>query len=79
MNSIHEKVKEMRLRWYGHMQRMEENNEVRAIVDMRVTGKDQGGDQEGEGWIASEGICRHYGSPRRMPRTEILEIKNSGR
>ena len=26
----------MRLRWYGHMQRMEENNEVRAIVDMAV-------------------------------------------
>ena len=26
----------MRLRWYGHMHRMEENNEVRAIVDMMV-------------------------------------------
>ena len=24
---------------YGHMQRMEENNEVRAIVDMMVPGK----------------------------------------
>ena len=29
----------MRLRWYGHMQRMEENNEVRAIVDMVVPRK----------------------------------------
>ena len=29
----------MRLRWYGHMQIMEENNEVRAAVDMRVPGK----------------------------------------
>ena len=29
----------MRLRWYGHMQKMEENNEVRAVVDMRVPGK----------------------------------------
>ena len=29
----------MRLRWYGHMQRMEENNEVKAIVDMMVTEK----------------------------------------
>ena len=42
VNSIQEKVREMRLRWYGHMQRMEENNEVRAVVDMRVPGKDQG-------------------------------------
>ena len=44
-DSIQEKVREMRLRWYGHMQRMEENNEVRAVVDMRVPGKRQGGDQ----------------------------------
>ena len=42
VNSIQEKVREMRLRWYGHMQRMEENNEVRAVADMRVPGKDQG-------------------------------------
>ena len=35
VNSIQEKVKEMRL----HAQRMEENNEVRAIVDMIVPGK----------------------------------------
>ena len=39
VNSIQEKVREMRSRWYGHMQRMEENNEVRAIVDMIVPGK----------------------------------------
>ena len=39
VNSIKEKVREMRQRWYGHMQRMEENNEVRAIVDMIVLGK----------------------------------------
>ena len=32
--------------------------------------KDQGGDQEGDGWIVSEGICRHCGSPQRMPRTQ---------
>ena len=39
MTSIQEKVREMRLRWYGHMQRMEENNEVRAVVDMIAPGK----------------------------------------
>ena len=36
VNSIQKKVIEMRLSWYGHMQRMEENNEVRAIVHMIV-------------------------------------------
>ena len=41
VNSIQEKVREMRIRWYGHMQRMDEN-EVRAVVDMIVPGKDQG-------------------------------------
>ena len=52
------------------MQRMEENNEVGAVVDMTVPGKRPRGDQEGDGWIASEGICRHCGSPQRIPRTE---------
>ena len=28
-------------------------------------------DQEGDGWMASEGTCRNCGSPRRMPRTEL--------
>ena len=50
--------------------REEENNGVRAVVDMRVPGKRPRGDQEGGGWIVSEGICRHCGSPQRMPRTE---------
>ena len=65
VSSIQEKVREMRLLWYRHMQRMEENNEVRAVGNMRVPGKRPRGDQEGDGWIASEGICRHWGSPRK--------------
>ncbi len=39
VTSTQEKIREMRLSLYGHMQRMEENNEVRAVVDMRVPGK----------------------------------------
>ena len=70
VSSMQEKVREIRLRWYGHMQRMKENNEVRAVGDMIVPRKRPRGDQEGDGWIASEGICRHCGSPRRMHRTE---------
>ena len=42
VTSIQEKVRELRLRWYGHMQRMEESNEVRAVVDMMVPGKTTG-------------------------------------
>ena len=40
VTSIQENVREMRLRWYGHMQRMQKKkNEMRAVVDMRVPGK----------------------------------------
>ena len=39
MNNITENVREMRLRWNRHVQRMEENNEVRAVVDIVVPGK----------------------------------------
>ena len=66
VNNIKEKVREMLLCWYRQMQRMEENNEVRATVDMIVVEKDQ----EADGWMASEGICKHCGSPQRIPRIE---------
>ena len=39
VNSLKEKVRDMKLCGYGHMERMEENNEVRAIVDMIAPGK----------------------------------------
>ena len=80
MSSIQEKVREMRLRLYGHMQRMEENNEVRAVGDMKVPGKRPRGDQEGDGWMASEGIYADTADhPGGCAGQNILEIKNSGR
>ena len=45
----HKREREMRLRWHRHMQIMEENNDVREIDDMMLPGKDQDGDQEGDG------------------------------
>ena len=36
--AMYKNDKELQLCWYGHMQRMEEN-EVRAVGDMRVPGK----------------------------------------
>ena len=53
VTSIQEKVREMRLRWYGHMQRLEENNEVRTVVDMSA-GKGPRGRQRGRVYGVSE-------------------------
>ena len=66
VNSIKEEVREMRLCWHRHMQRMEENNEVRAIVDMIVPGKRPRGR-----WMdCVRRDMQELGSPWRMPRTE---------
>ena len=64
VNSIQEEVREMRLRWHGHMQRMEENNEVRAVVDMRVPGKSPRGRPRGR-WM--DGFRRDMQALRNTP------------
>ena len=63
VNSIQEKVREMILRWYGHMPRMEEN-EVRTVGDMRVPGKRQRGRPRGR-WI--DGVRRDMQALRITP------------
>ena len=77
VNSIKEnvRVRDIRLRWYGHIQRMEESNEVRAVADMIVPGKTK---REMDGWRprGHGGTADHPGG---CPGQSILDIKNSGR
>ena len=79
VSSIQEKVREMRLRWYGHMQRTEEN-EVRAVGDMRMPGKRPRGEtkREMDGW-RPKGYAVTADHPGGCAGQNILEIKNSCR
>ena len=50
VNIIKEKAREIRLRWYGYMQRIEENNEVKAVIEMVVPGNRPRGSPRGR-WM----------------------------
>ena len=80
MNSITENVREMRLRWNRHVQRMEENNEVRAVADIVVPGKRPRGRPRGR-WMdcVRRGIQGTADHPGGCPVQNILENKNLGR
>ena len=64
VSSIQEKERKMRLRFFGHMQRMEEHNEVRAVSDMRVPGKMSRGRPRGR-WM--DGVRRDMQTLRITP------------
>ena len=65
--SIQEKFRKIRLRWYGHMKRMEDNKEVRAVVNMIVPGKRPRGRPRGR-WM--DGVRRDMQAQRITPEEE---------
>ena len=79
VTSIQEKIREMSLRWYGHMQRIEENNEVRAVVDMSARKKTKGETKREMDGLYPKGYAGTADHPRGCPGQNILEIKNSSR
>ena len=67
----------MRLSLYGHIHI--QNNELRAIVDTKIPGKEaQEADQEGNG-LLPKGHAGNADHPGGCPVQNTLEIKNWGR
>ena len=60
------------------MQRMEENNEVRAVVDIIVPGKNQGETKREMDGLRPNGYAGTADHPGGCPGQNNLEIKNSG-
>ena len=67
VSGIQEKVRFTILRWYGHMQKIEESNDVRAVDNLKMPGKKLRGDQGEMDGIRR--LRRHSGSPGKMHTT----------
>ena len=52
------KITERRLKWYGHVMRMEEDHVVRRVMTKAIPGKGIEGDQIQGGRMCARGTCR---------------------
>ena len=46
---ILEKVREMRLQWFGHLERIEEDNPAKRGIKEMFLEREEGGDPDGDG------------------------------
>ena len=51
VGSIKSKAREIRLRWFGHVHRREQESNLRQVMDMEIREDDQEAHPEGDGAI----------------------------
>ena len=52
------KITDRRLKWYGHVMRMEQDHVVRRVMTKAIQGKGREGDQRQGGRMCARGTCR---------------------
>ena len=52
------RITERRLKWFGHVMRMEEDHVVRRVMTKAIPGKGREGDQRQGGRMCARGTCR---------------------
>ena len=52
------KITERKLKWYGHVMRMEEDHVVKRVMTKAIPGKGREGDQRQGGRMCARGTCR---------------------